>query len=137
MEKLLQDKKILFVGNCGLDLSHNSRPKKEHQIEVLRLHFDLAQKFNKPMYFQSRSASVVFLSILKENRHKFKNGLMHSFTGTLTDMHELIKLNMFIGISGSTLKRSLNSTKKLLRSLPLNLMIIESSSPFCGFNPGS
>ena len=56
------------------------------------------------MYFNSRGAGEDFERVIKRNRNKFKTGVVHSFTGTAEEMKRLVKLNLYIGISGCSLK---------------------------------
>ena len=50
-------------------------------------HFDLAEKHKLPMYLHCRSTGNDFYDIVKQNRHKFPTGVVHSFTGTIAEMN--------------------------------------------------
>lgn len=67
-------------------------------------HFDIAEKHHLPMYLHSRATGQEFNEIVKANRHKFTTGVVHSFTGTLQEMQELLDLNLYIGINGCSMK---------------------------------
>ena len=71
----------MAIGECGLDYDRIEFANKEVQKEVFKLHFDLAEKYDLPMYFHCRSATDDFISIIKENRTKFKKGIIHCFNG--------------------------------------------------------
>lgn len=49
-------------------------------------HFELAQKHGLPMYLHSRSTQGDFARIVRENRHKFSTGVVHSFTGDAEEL---------------------------------------------------
>ena len=63
---------------------------KETQHKVFPLHFDLAQKYNLPLYLHSRATNGDFARIVKENRHKFTSGVVHSFTGDAEELEALL-----------------------------------------------
>lgn len=67
-------------------------------------HFDLANKHSLPMYLHSRATGEDFVNIVRENRHKFPTGVVHSFTGTLKEMQDLVDLDLFIGVNGCSMK---------------------------------
>ena len=88
---------MVAIGECGLDYALLNYSSKEEQNIVFPLHFDLAEKYNLPMYFHSRDCEQDFLRILKQNRHKFPTAVVHSFTGSKTELKELLKMGLYIG----------------------------------------
>jgi len=68
----------------------------------------LAQKYNLPIYLHSRATEGDFVRIVKENRHKFSTGVVHSFTGDLQEMKDLVEMDLFIGVNGCSLKTEEN-----------------------------
>jgi TatD DNase family protein len=55
-------------------------------MAVFPWHFDLAKKYNLPMYLHSRATDGDFIKLVRENREKFPTGVVHSFTGDLEEM---------------------------------------------------
>ena len=91
MEELIdsaEDKsRIVAIGECGLDYDRFSYADKETQIKVFPFHFALAEKYSLPMYLHSRACKEDFLKLVRENRHRFPTGVVHSYTG---DEEELL-----------------------------------------------
>lgn len=50
------------------------------------MHFDLAEKYGLPMYLHSRNCKEDFLRLVKEHRHKFSTGVVHSYTGDAEEL---------------------------------------------------
>ena len=50
------------------------------------MHFDLAEKYKLPMYLHSRACEEDFIEIIKKNRSRFPTGVVHSFTGTISEL---------------------------------------------------
>lgn len=44
------------------------------------MHFDLAEKFNLPMYLHNRNTGNDFYDLVRANRKRFPAGIVHSFT---------------------------------------------------------
>lgn len=49
---------------------------------VFEKHFELTQEYNLPIVLHSRGAAEDFYEIVKSNRNRFTNGVVHCFTGT-------------------------------------------------------
>ena len=76
------------------------------------------------MYLHSRNCEDDFLKIVKENRHKFSTGVVHSFTGEVSELKELLAMELYIGINGCSLKTIKNI--EAIKEIPLNRIMIES-----------
>ena len=78
--------KIVAIGRCGFDFDRLHYADKTCQQEVFEAHFDLAEKYSLPMYFNLRRANKEFEELITKNRHRFSTGVVHSFTGTVAEM---------------------------------------------------
>lgn len=121
--------KCVAVGECGLDYDRFHYSVKEHQIKHFPIHFDLAQKFNLPMYLHNRNTSGDFVRIVKENRHKFNYGVVHSFTDDLNELNSCLELDLYIGVNGCSLKTKENM--EVVKKIPLDKILLETDAPYC------
>ena len=121
--------KFIAVGECGLDYDRLEYANKESQLLAFIPHFDLAQKHKLPMYLHSRATGSEFNDIVKANRHKFSTGVVHSFTGTLQEMQDLVELDLYIGINGCSMKTEENC--EVVKQVPLDKLMIETDCPYC------
>ena len=56
------------------------------------------------MYLHNRNTGNDFYDIVKKNRNRFSTGVVHSFTGTLEEIKQIVELDLYIGINGCSLK---------------------------------
>ena len=81
------------------------------------------------MYLHSRSTKGDFSRIVKENRHKFSTGVVHSFTGDIEEMKELVDMGLYIGVNGCSLKTEENL--EMVKKIPLERIMLETDCPYC------
>lgn len=127
---LLENKKIVAVGECGLDYDRMFSTK-ENQIRCLEKHIVLAEKLDKPLFLHERSASEDFIKRFKKHSDICKRSVVHCFTGSKKTMEQYLSLGFSIGITGWICD---NVRAKELREavgiLPLDRVLIETDAPY-------
>ncbi len=58
---------------------------------------------------------------------------MHSFTGSVAELHGLLELDLFVGLNGCSLKTEANL--EAVRALPLERLMLETDAPWCEIRP--
>ena len=66
---------------------------------IFEKHFDLAHKFNLPMYFHVRSAHEDFLEIVTRNKQKLSRGAIHCFTGNFKQLSDYLEIGLYVGLT--------------------------------------
>lgn len=130
IEKNLSNKKILAIGEIGLDYYY-TKENKEEQIKLFERQLAIAEKYNKPVVIHSREATQDTIDTLK----KYKvNGVIHSFSGSLDVAKIYIKMGFLIGVNGViTFKNS--KVKDVIKELGLENIILETDSPYLTPHP--
>ena len=121
----IKNKKIIAIGEIGLDYCHNEENKKE-QLEMLDYFLELAEKNDLPVIIHSREATGDLLDLLK--KHKC-NGIIHCFSGSLETAREYIKLGYKLGIGGVLTFKNCN-LKDVLKEIDLKHILLETDSPY-------
>ena len=121
--------KIVAVGECGLDYDRLHYSIKEDQLKLFDTHFNLAQKYNLPMYLHNRNTGDDFYNILKENRNKFNKGIVHSFTGSEDELNKYLSLNLYIGVTGASFRTKNNI--EVVKKIPNDKLLFETDAPYC------
>ena len=130
LKKINLNKKIIGIGETGLDFYYNHSEKNE-QISCFEEHIYAAQKKDLPLIVHTRSAEKETLEILKKNLKKkeFKI-LIHCFTGTREFAFKLLDLNAFISASGVvTFKKSVDLANTF-KDLPNEKILVETDAPY-------
>jgi TatD DNase family protein len=73
-------------------------------LAVFPYHFDLAEKLKLPMYLHNRNTGDDFYNLVRKNRDRFTTGVVHSFTGGIEEIKQIVELDLYIGINGCSFK---------------------------------
>lgn len=131
LEKLiLNNKKIIGIGEIGLDYYHN-KENKEEQKRIFKLQLDLATKLNLPVVIHTRDAFLDTYNILKEYSLK---GTIHCFTLSLECANMYINLGYLLGIGGVLTYKNAN-LKNVLKEVDLKRIVLETDSPYLSPEP--
>ncbi|KAL6242603.1 hypothetical protein RBB50_010249 [Rhinocladiella similis] len=117
-------------GEIGLDYDRLFLSPKDVQLKCFELQLDLAEELHMPLFLHSRACSEDFERILSARLQRLpKRGLVHSFTGTVSEMESLLKLGFDIGINGCSMKTEENL--EAVKVVPLDRLQIETDGPWC------
>lgn len=139
-EERLEDKKVVAVGEIGLDYYRTpEKDKQENQKKVFIQLLELAIKYNKPIIIHSRDASKGssgrvhsdMLDILNTRyliHNTNRGGVAHSFTGSIDDAKEYLNRGMYLGFNGIiTFARQYD---EVVKYAPLEQILLETDAPF-------
>jgi len=129
VKNLLENKKIIGIGETGLDFFYNNS-EKDKQIDSFRIHIEASLKANVPIIIHSREAEEETFNILNEYKDEKLKILMHCFTGTQIFAKKLLEFNSYFSASGIITFKNSTDLQKTFKSLPLEKILIETDSPF-------
>lgn len=125
-EALLESESIIGIGEVGLDYYY-IRDEKQRKIqeEFFRRSIRLALKKDLPIIVHSRSAGRKALEVLySEGADKV---IMHAFDGKSSSAREAIKRGFYFSIPTSVTFSQ--QKQKLVKSIPIEYMVLETDSP--------
>lgn len=133
LEKMLTDKKVVGVGEIGLDY-HDLVIYKEKQKQMFVDQIMLADKYDLPLVLHIRDATGDAIKILLEYKKYIRNGgVAHCFSGSLETAKILINLGFYISFSGRITFK--NVDREILKDIPIDRIIVETDSPFLSPEP--
>ncbi|KAJ2903404.1 hypothetical protein MKZ38_009981 [Zalerion maritima] len=131
---------LVAFGEFGLDYDRLHYCSKTIQLHSFAAQLELAASLKPqlPLFLHSRACHQDFVRLLKnafgERLGKLqRGGVVHSFTGTVEEMKELVDLGLYIGINGCSFKTAENCA--LVKELDLAHLMLETDGPWCEVRP--
>lgn len=128
VEKALKEKKLIAVGETGLDYFYEHSPKKLQQ-DYLKKYFLLAKEFNVPTVIHCREAFEDLFAIADQCQVG-SDVLLHCFTGSLEEAMEAISRGWLVSFSGIVTFKKSQELQKVAEKLPLSSMVLETDAPY-------
>ena len=138
---LLKNKKVVGIGECGLDYYRMDNESIEKQKKAFIEQIELANEFNKPLMLHLRNNSEdksrdVYddtLEILKQ--HAKIKGVVHFFEGSLENAKNFISLGFLISFTGAITYPPRKNGKgcnyeEIIKNIPLNMILNDTDSPY-------
>lgn len=133
----LDHEKCIGFGECGLDyfrLPEDPREcieYKNRQKILFREHIQLALKHDLPLILHIREASLDAAEILSE--YPKVKGVFHCFSGDPILLN--FSSNFYYGVGGICTFKNAQELVKILPSIPLDRLILETDSPYLAPTP--
>ncbi len=148
LEALLENPKVVALGEIGLDYYHNEE-QKDLQKAAFRRQLELASQFDLPVIIHTRNRTVTdhqciedTLAIVRDwcdanaDKSSIANpGVFHSFSGNVREAKTITELGFYIGVSGPVTYKSGGNIRELLAEIPLERVLLETDAPFLTPHP--
>ncbi len=129
IENVNSNKKIIAIGESGLDFYYN-HSSKEKQISSFKLHIEAAINLNVPIIVHSRNAEKETFDILNDYKKSKPKILMHCFTGSTEFANQLLTLGSYFSASGIITFKNSTDLQETFRLIPNDKLLIETDSPY-------
>ncbi len=130
-----ESKKIIGIGETGLDYYYNHSSKKIQKDSFVE-HIKASKDLNIPLIVHSRNAENDTLDILKsELKNSNMKTIIHCFTGTKEFATKLVDLNCYISFSGIITFKNSKDLLSTASVIPENNLLIETDSPYLAPTP--
>ena len=138
---LAQNKKVIAIGECGLELFHlpeNLDKEKilQKQKEVFIKQYELAQELCLPIIIHVRNAHEEMIDLLKSLKKKI-NGVVHCYTADWNYAKQYLDLGLHIGFTSvitfppkKTEPKTQEDLLEVVKNCPSDKLLIETDAPY-------
>ena len=130
IRELVAHEEVVAVGETGLDYFRDFSPR-DRQREAYHAHIEIAAETGLPMFLHLRDAHEDFHAILKSERDRLSDVVVHCFTGSRDELKAYLDLDCHIGITGWICdERRGTHMKEYLSDIPADRLMIETDAPY-------
>jgi TatD DNase family protein len=129
LEGLADNKKVVAIGEVGLDYYRNLSPK-DVQIKVFKDFIRLAGDKKLPLIIHSREADDDILKILSAGGKEGRTGVIHCFSGDSAFLKECLALGFYISFTCNLTFKKAGSLRMLAKTVPTERVLLETDAPF-------
>ena len=138
---LAKSKKVIAIGECGLDLYHVPKDKPVEEVlkkqkEVFLQQYNFAQKHNLPLVIHVRDAHKELIKVL-EALPKPISGVVHCFSGDWWAAEKYLSFGLNLGFTGiitfpikKTQPQIQEDLWEVVTNVPLDRFLVETDSPY-------
>ncbi|OGP73818.1 MAG: hydrolase TatD [Deltaproteobacteria bacterium RBG_16_49_23] len=129
LKELCKHEKVKAYGEIGLDFFRNHSPR-DVQLKRFREQIALAKELRLPIVVHDREAHQETLEILKSEKAGENGGIIHCFSGDEEMAKACIDMGFYISIPGSITYKNAERFREIVKSLPLETLLVETDAPF-------
>ncbi len=123
-------KKVVGIGECGLDYYYDYSPKEE-QIKVFVEQIKAAQQTGLPLIIHTRDADDDTIDILREEYKKAPfSGEIHCFSSSKKLADFALSIGFYLSASGIITFNKSNDLRDIFAEVPLDRLLVETDAPF-------
>ena len=134
LKELTQNKKVVAIGETGLDFHYEFSTRQEQRDSFLR-HLELAAELNLPVVIHSREAFDETLKILDDFGQGLKGVVFHCFSGSTDEAKIVLERGFFLSLTGVVTFKNAEITREVAKYVPLDKLMIETDSPYLSPEP--
>lgn len=134
IEENINNKKIVGIGEIGLDYHYEGYDKEKQKSLFVRL-IELAKKYNKTIVVHTRDAIQDTFDIIRGTKANDVNVTIHCFSESLEMAKEFVKLGCKIGVGGVVTFKNGRKLREVVENLDISNFVLETDSPYLSPEP--
>lgn len=127
LKVLARDKKVVAIGETGLDFFKNYS-SKENQLLLFPRLILLAKELRLPLVIHSRQASEDTLKILRQ--YLPLSAVIHCFSGDMSFLKECLDLGFYVSFTCNITYKKAQNLRELVSFAPLERIFLETDAPY-------
>ncbi len=125
-EKLGQSKRVIAIGECGLDYYRVDESTKDVQVKAFVEQIELANKLEVPLMLHIRNAYEDALEVIKA--HAQVRGDVHFFAGDWAVAKKFLDLGFTLSFTG--VLTFTHDYDEVVKNAPLDMLLSETDAPY-------
>ena len=126
--ELLSRKRVIAIGETGLDYEKNFAPKPV-QVELFIKHLEIARRTNLPVIIHNRKAGNDILDILLTKIPE-RGAIFHCYSEDWNFAKKALDLPVYFSFAGNITYKNIRNLIDTIEKLPADRILIESEAPF-------
>lgn len=136
LEEMLTHKKAVACGEIGLDYYWDKEEKiQELQKVWFYKQLELAKRLNKPVIIHSRDAAKDTQEILKDDRYKELQCVIHCYSYSKEMAEDFVKMGYYIGVGGVITFKNGRRLREAVAAVPIDRILVETDAPYMAPEP--
>ncbi len=127
---LSDNKKIIAIGETGLDYFRTKGSDLEWQRTRFKNHIEASKQTKKPLIIHMRDATDDTLKIMQDEKAEQAGGVMHCFAEDWEVAQRALDLGFYISFSGIVTFKNALALKEVAKNVPIDRMLVETDSPY-------
>ena len=132
-ELIIQNKKIVAIGEIGLDYYWNQE-NKELQKMAFEKQIELANDLKLPVSIHTRDSIDDTISIIRKIKIE-KSGVLHCCPFNPELVKQGLNAGLYIGFGGTCTFKNSKNAQKIVEMVPLTKVLIETDAPYLAPEP--
>jgi len=129
LKKLCSHKKVVAIGEIGLDYYYDNSPR-DVQRYWFEKQIELGKQLDLPLIIHNRDSHEDMMNIIRSHSPYAKAGVLHCFTGSWEMAKELINLGFYISFGGPITFKNANKAIEIIKKIPEERILIETDCPY-------
>lgn len=127
-----QSKKVLAIGEIGLDYHYEDIPRQRQQ-EAFRAQMALAAELDLPVIVHEREAHEDGIRIVEE--FPTVKGVFHCYSGSAEMAKWLVSRGWYVGFTGVLTFKNARKAVETAAAIPLDRIVLETDCPYMSPEP--
>jgi TatD DNase family protein len=133
-EELLEHKKVVAIGECGLDY-YRMLSSKEQQRKVFEAQLKFAKDVDLPVIVHVRDAYDEAYEIISRVGLPTRGGVVHAFSADEEWALKFVELGMYIGVGGPITYPNNHKLRRAVMTVGIENILSETDCPYLAPQP--
>ena len=125
---LCEEKKVVAIGEIGLDYYWAENPPRLFQREIFRRQLELALELDLPVIVHDRDAHADCLETVSD--YGALRGVFHCFSGSPEMAETLLRRGWYLGFDGPITYKNAKRAPEVVELCPMDRILLETDSPY-------